>query len=283
MNGTSTFSPSSILAVILVGILIALAFGPGLLNNTGAAYDRNYYQNNNQGYGQEYDGSAYVKTDRRSLDASIIMKYSLFIGFCLLALSTSYAYADPLDIVEDVDDMDEERTITTNNGNVLLSFNASNVLFYGAIIGIGLLGLVALAVIFSIPAFSEQSGYNNRYSNSQYNQYYDENESLYDYQGRSTRSISDVAQQLYALAEAFKKYEVEESCQKYVACAARRNTESYALMTIVDDVMRSMLKSGHEKIREKDAYVGELLDAYLQGERTSCQQHRNICYRKKFN
>ncbi|XP_040574025.1 uncharacterized protein [Lepeophtheirus salmonis] len=161
MNGTSTFSPSSILAVILVGILIALAFGPGLLNNTGAAYDRNYYQNNNQGYGQEYDGSAYVKTDRRSLD--------------------------------------------------------------------------------------------------------------------------DVAQQLYALAEAFKKYEVEESCQKYVACAARRNTESYALMTIVDDVMRSMLKSGHEKIREKDAYVGELLDAYLQGERTSCQQHRNICYRKKFN
>eukprot|EP00096_Caligus_rogercresseyi_P003315 TRINITY_DN1613_c0_g1_i2.p1 TRINITY_DN1613_c0_g1~~TRINITY_DN1613_c0_g1_i2.p1 ORF type:complete len:200 (+),score=53.91 TRINITY_DN1613_c0_g1_i2:173-772(+) len=154
-NATSTFSPTSILAAILVGILVALAFGPALTNNNRSAYDRNYY---NQ---QEQDNFAYVKTDRRSLD--------------------------------------------------------------------------------------------------------------------------DVAHQLYALAEAFKKYEVEESCQKYVACAARRNTESYALMNIVDDVMKAMLKSGHEKIRAKDAYVGELMDAYLQGERTSCQQHKSICYRKKFN
>eukprot|EP00096_Caligus_rogercresseyi_P003314 TRINITY_DN1613_c0_g1_i1.p1 TRINITY_DN1613_c0_g1~~TRINITY_DN1613_c0_g1_i1.p1 ORF type:complete len:208 (+),score=67.36 TRINITY_DN1613_c0_g1_i1:175-798(+) len=206
----------------------------------------------------------------------ISIKSSLLIGCTFLLVLSSSAYADPLSIEETQEE--DARTITTNNGNVLLNFNATNIVLIAAVIGIGLIGIVAIATLFSTGASSGYNSYQNRFSNTQGQyEYYDE---PLHYQ---KRSVNDVAHQLYALAEAFKKYEVEESCQKYVACAARRNTESYALMNIVDDVMKAMLKSGHEKIRAKDAYVGELMDAYLQGERTSCQQHKSICYRKKFN
>jgi hypothetical protein len=209
------------------------------------------------------------------------MRSFAIVLFCVAYLAC--AHANPLfETAEYVDDEGEGRIFT--NGFSLM--NATIDLR-------ALLAALLLSILFALilgSAFlgdnQESSGYGYGYQKQGQQGYYDNSQ----FYARSDKNAfdADLAAQMAQLAEAFKKYEVEElSCQMYVACEASqeaRHEENGQLARDVHNIMKNMKKRGRQAVQEKDEYVAQLLDAFVYGEtrqqqlKDACEKLRNKCY-----
>jgi len=137
---------------------------------------------------------------------------SLFL-LCVIGL----AKASTIDIDGFEEEDGEERTVFTSGGTYYIALNTTYLLYYSLLAGTLLLAGLALSGLFTGSAESS-SGYGQQYG-------YQQKQGQGQGQGqggfaRNKRYAEGFTDQLNLLAEAFHKYEIDETngCQLYVAC-----------------------------------------------------------------
>jgi len=98
--------------------------------------------------------------------------------------------------------------------------------------------------------------------------------------------IGDFTDQLHLLADAFNKYEVNETtCQLYVACEsahAHLHEKHGKLAKIVHQVMKNIEKPENVELYQDDAYLMDILDGFKIGASgQSCSHLRKSCRQPK--
>jgi len=192
-------------------------------------------------------------------------------GSCLVSMATASS------VFDNEQAQDQARTVFTSGGTYYLALNTTYLIYYGILIGLGLLAVFAMA---SIGAPSQAAGYGQ--SSGQYSRYStaDSEEFLH----RQRRYAEDIASKMAQLEQAFKKYQVEEAeCEMYIACEAsqvQRIDENGPLARIVYDILSTFnrAKDGHKWDDRMDGLVQAF--EYGTGAQTAdpCQPLRNKCF-----
>jgi len=188
------------------------------------------------------------------------------------------------------DEFDREERIFTSGGT--LNFNATTLQTLGALLAATLLGILTLLAF--APRASEDSGYGQSYGSEQQGygghrnggpefDYYDS-----DYKKRSGAGLVDgFTDQLNLLAEAFHKYEIDETngCQLYVACESSnvsQHRKNGPLAKTVYHAMTSIANPQNTRLYEDDKYLMDIMSAFKIGSSgQSCQQFRKQCRKEK--
>lgn len=206
----------------------------------------------------------------------------LIAGVCLLAVTN----ATPVYQEEEAGTGRIWQATTT-----ALSFNSTTADMIAAAALAG--GLIALlyAIAFSGDTATGYGygGYGGGYGGYGYGGY-----GQSSFNSRSDKKLveQELSNSMLALAEAFKKFEVEDlNCQLYVACEAsqvHKHEENGVLAKTVFGVMRTMNKHGKKAVQAQDEYVASLLDAYNYGDqelkggnKDACVSLRDTCYNSR--
>lgn len=211
----------------------------------------------------------------------------------VLALS-AFATASPLGAF-DLDDRSEDEEGTGRiwgATTTALSFNSTSLELLAAAALTGLLISILYAITIGVNKFDTSgSGSGYGYSQQSYGQ---QGYGQSSFHARSDKKLveQELAGQMLALAEAYKKYEVEDlNCQIYVACEAsqtNKHEENGILAKTVYGIMKAMNKHGKKAVQAQDEYVASLIDAFNYGEQEliagredTCSQLRETCYATK--
>jgi len=194
-------------------------------------------------------------------------------GSCLISMASASS------VFDNEKAQDQARTVFTSGGTYYLALNTTYLIYYGILIGLGLLAVFAMA---SIGAPTQSAGYSYGQSSGQYSRYSqaDSEEFLH----RQRRYAEDIASKMAQLEQAFKKYQVEEAeCEMYIACEAsqvQRIDENGPLARIVYDILSTFnrAKDGHKWDDRMDGLVQAF--EYGTGAQSTdpCQPLRNKCF-----
>merc|ERR1711935_1262097 len=135
--------------------------------------------------------------------------FALALCFCSSLVSASSVF-------DNEEAQKEARTIFTSGGTYYLALNTTYLIYYGILIGLGLLAAFALASIgapsSASSSYGQSSGQYSRASHIEGDEFVVQ---------RQKRYIEDIASKMAQLEQAFKKYQVEEAeCELYIACEA---------------------------------------------------------------
>jgi len=208
------------------------------------------------------------------------MSWRLAVLLCCCGLARS--------AVVDIDGVEEEdgeaRTVFTSGGTYYIALNTTYLLYYSLLLGGLLLGGLLLSSAFGGSA--AESGYGQRYGQDGY-QYQQQGGQQEQQFSRARRYAEGFTDQLNLLAEAFHKYEIDETngCQLYVACESSKeagHSKNGPLAKTVFHVMRKIVDPQNSHLYEDDRYLLELVDAFQIGDSgQSCQQFRKQCRKEK--
>lgn len=199
----------------------------------------------------------------------------------ILLIGAASVTAELDDIVDDIEaEEGDARTVFTSGGNYYIALNTTYLLYYAIIAGSLLLAGLALSSLFGGGAAeTESAGYGQQYGQQQQG---------YQGQQRQKRNAFDqnFTNQLYLLAEAFQKYEIEETgCQLYVACESSnvsKHQKNGRLAKLVYEVMSNLQQSQNEDLYKDDQYMKDLMSAFKIGSiGTDCSKFRQMCRTEK--
>jgi len=186
------------------------------------------------------------------------------------------------------EEYNREERIFTSGGT--LNLNATNLQTLGALLAATLLGILTL-LAFAPRASASSSGYGQSYGSSGHRNggpefdFYDEE---FGYRRRSGAGLVDgFTDQLNLLAEAFHKYEIDETngCQLYVACESSdvaKHRKNGPLAKTVYHAMRKISEPQNARLFEDDKYLMDIMSAFKIGSSgQSCQQFRKQCRKEK--
>lgn len=190
----------------------------------------------------------------------------------LIGLTACSAQTEGLDDL--VDNEGEERTIFTSGGTYYLALNTTFLVYYTLAAGFLVLGAIILTSLFDTAEARSDNGY------SQGHQRGAPHEGAHQRQRRG--AYDNVASQLVLLAEAFKKYEVnEDGCQLYVACnSSKLAGKGNTLEKITHGVLSLVAEPGNEYLYNNDKYLQDMVTAFKTGPRGTCDTFRKLCRRK---
>jgi len=205
---------------------------------------------------------------------------SLFL-LCVIGL----AKASTIDIDGFEEEDGEERTVFTSGGTYYIALNTTYLLYYSLLAGTLLLAGLALSSLFTGSAEST-SGYGQQYG---YQQGYQQKSGGQQQQGfaRNKRYAEGFTDQLNLLAEAFHKYEIDETngCQLYVACESSdvsMHKKNGPLAKTVYHAMTKIADPQNTRLYEDDKYLMDIMSAFKIGSSgQSCQQFRKQCRKDK--
>jgi hypothetical protein len=186
-----------------------------------------------------------------------------------------------IDGVEEPEDGDA-RTVFTSGGTYYIALNTTFLLYYSVLAGALLLAILALSGAFS--SAESTSGYGQQYG---YQQQYQQRAGAEEgYRNKRQAFSSDFTDQLHLLADAFNKYEVNETtCQLYVACEsahAHLHEKHGKLAKLVHQVMKNIEKPENVELYQDDAYLMDILDGFKIGASgQSCSHLRKSCRQPK--
>jgi len=175
----------------------------------------------------------------------------------------------------------EERTVFTSGGTYYLALNTTYLLYYSLLAGTLLLAGLALSGLFG-GSSAESTGYGQGYGYQGY-QRQGQNQGF----NRNKRYAEGFTDQLNLLAEAFHKYEIDETngCQLYVACESSNiamHRKNGPLAKIVYRAMKKISEPQNAGLYEDDKYLLDILSAFEIGSSgQSCQQFRKQCRKEK--
>jgi len=199
-------------------------------------------------------------------------------SYLLLLLIGAACVTAELDLVDDIEEEDgEARTVFTSGGNYYIALNTTYLLYYAIIAGSLLLAGIALSSLFGGAAETETGGYGQQYG-------YQQQQQGYQGQQRQKRNAFDqnFTNQLYLLAEAFQKYEIEETgCQLYVACESSivsKHSKNGRLAKLVYEVMSNLKRSENADLYKDDEYMKDLMSAFTGSD---CSKYKQMCRREK--
>eukprot|EP00090_Calanus_glacialis_P036975 TRINITY_DN632_c1_g1_i1.p1 TRINITY_DN632_c1_g1~~TRINITY_DN632_c1_g1_i1.p1 ORF type:complete len:212 (-),score=46.45 TRINITY_DN632_c1_g1_i1:405-1040(-) len=202
---------------------------------------------------------------------------SLFL-LCVIGL----AKATTIDIDGLEEEDGEERTVFTSGGTYYIALNTTYLLYYSLLAGTLLLAGLALSGLFTGSAEST-SGYGQQYG-------YQQKQGQGQGQGgfaRNKRYAEGFTDQLNLLAEAFHKYEIDETngCQLYVACESSdiaMHRKNGPLAKTVYHAMKNIAEPQNTRLYEDDKYLMDIMSAFKIGSSgQSCQQFRKQCRKEK--
>jgi len=186
------------------------------------------------------------------------------------------------------EEYDREERIFTSGGT--LNLNATSLQTLGALLAATLLGILTL-LAFAPRGSSSSSGYGQSYGGDGHRNggpeydFYDEE---FGYRRRSGTGLVDgFTDQLNLLAEAFHKYEIDETngCQLYVACESSdiaKHRKNGPLAKTVYHAMRKISEPQNARLYEDDKYLMDIMSAFKIGSSgQSCQQFRKQCRKEK--
>jgi len=145
-----------------------------------------------------------------------------------------------------------------------------------------LLAGLALSGLFT-GSEESTSGYGQQYG---YQQGYQQKNSQGGF-ARNKRYAEGFTDQLNLLAEAFHKYEIDETngCQLYVACESSnvsQHRKNGPLAKTVYHAMTSIANPQNTRLYEDDKYLMDIMSAFKIGSSgQSCQQFRKQCRKEK--
>jgi len=187
------------------------------------------------------------------------------------------------------EDMEAEERIFTSGGQ--LNLNATTLQTLGALLAATLLGILTL-LAFAPRASGGSTGYGQSYGSSGHRnggpefEYYDDD--FNNYNRRSGAGLVDgFTDQLNLLAEAFHKYEIDETngCQLYVACESSNiamHRKNGPLAKTVYHAMKKISEPQNTRLYEDDKYLMDIMSAFKIGTSgQSCQQFRKQCRKEK--
>jgi len=187
------------------------------------------------------------------------------------------------------EEYDREERIFTSGGT--LNLNATSLQTLGALLAATLLGILTLLAFAPKGSSSSSSGYGQSYGSSGHRAggpEYDFYEDEFSYRRRSGSGLVDgFTDQLNLLAEAFHKYEIDETngCQLYVACESSdiaKHRKNGALAKTVYHAMRKISEPQNARLYEDDKYLMDIMSAFKIGSSgQSCQQFRKQCRKEK--
>jgi len=124
------------------------------------------------------------------------------------------------------------------------------------------------------------------YYDEEYGSDYDDLDFFLDDDFARRSLIGDFTDQLHLLADAFNKYEVNETtCQLYVACESAHShlhEKHGRLAKIVHQVMKNIEKPENVELYKDDAYLMDILDGFKIGASgQSCSHLRKSCRQPK--
>jgi len=202
--------------------------------------------------------------------------------FCLINITSASSSNSVLENTEETQKAQANaRTIFTSGGTYYLALNTTYLIYYGILIGLGLLAAFALASIGAPSSTSSYNSYGSQYSRASH---IEGDEFLIQ---RQKRYIDDIASKMAQLEQAFKKYQVEEAeCEMYIACEAsqvQRIEENGPLARIVYDILSTFNRSkdGHKWDDRMDGLVKAFefgTGASASGQVDPCQPLRNKCF-----
>jgi len=201
---------------------------------------------------------------------------SLFL-LCVIGL----AQATTIDIDGLEEEDGEERTVFTSGGTYYIALNTTYLLYYSLLAGTLLLAGLALSGLFTGSAEST-SGYGQQYG-------YQQKQGQQGQGGfaRNKRYAEGFTDQLNLLAEAFHKYEIDETngCQLYVACESSdiaMHRKNGPLAKTVYHAMKKIAEPQNTRLYEDDKYLMDIMSAFKIGSSgQSCQQFRKQCRKEK--
>merc|ERR1719151_133759 len=210
----------------------------------------------------------------------------LLITTLLLLPMLGMVSATTIDIngVEEPEPEDgDARTVFTSGGTYYIALNTTFLLYYSVLAGALLLAILALSGAFS--SAESTSGYGQQYGYQQ-QQYQQRAGAEEGYRNKRQAFSSDFTDQLHLLADAFNKYEVNETtCQLYVACEsahAHLHEKHGKLAKIVHQVMKNIEKPETVELYQDDAYLMDILDGFKIGASgQSCSHLRKSCRQPK--
>jgi len=200
--------------------------------------------------------------------------------FLLFVLGLAKASTIDIDGFEEEDG--EERTVFTSGGTYYIALNTTYLLYYSLLLGTLLLAGLALSGLFTSSEEST-SGYGQQYG---YQQGYQQKNSQGGF-ARNKRYAEGFTDQLNLLAEAFHKYEIDETngCQLYVACESSnvsQHRKNGPLAKTVYHAMTSIANPQNTRLYEDDKYLMDIMSAFKIGSSgQSCQQFRKQCRKEK--
>jgi len=198
--------------------------------------------------------------------------------FCCLLVACVKADS----VLDDFDAQSEAKTFFTSGGTYYLALNTTYLIYYGILLGIGVMALIAITQLGGDEAAHPYS------SNNQYRREGDasEEEFYHDRQRRAAHT-QDVATKLAQLDSALKKYQVEEAeCELFIACEAsqvHRLEENGPLAKIVNEIFSTMNpEKNYPKMTDRMANLFQSFqygtNAYQSGQYDACQPLRNKCF-----
>jgi len=200
--------------------------------------------------------------------------------FLLFVLGLAKASTIDIDGFEEEDG--EERTVFTSGGTYYIALNTTYLLYYSLLLGTLLLAGLALSGLFT-GSEESTSGYGQQYG---YQQGYQQKNSQGGF-ARNKRYAEGFTDQLNLLAEAFHKYEIDETngCQLYVACESSnvsQHRKNGPLAKTVYHAMTSIANPQNTRLYEDDKYLMDIMSAFKIGSSgQSCQQFRKQCRKEK--
>jgi len=205
-------------------------------------------------------------------------RWSPFFFLCVLALAKAASI--------DIDGLEEEdgegRTVFTSGGTYYIALNTTYLLYYSLLLGTLLLAGLALSSLFTGSAEST-SGYGQKFG---YDQGYQQKNGQGGF-ARNKRYAEGFTDQLNLLAEAFHKYEIDETngCQLYVACESSnvsKHKKNGPLAKTVYHAMTNIADPQNTRLYEDDKYLMDIMSAFKIGSSgQSCQQFRKQCRKEK--
>jgi len=213
---------------------------------------------------------------------------SSFLPFLFLVVFQASATTIDIDGVSELEDEysdGDARTVFTSGGTYYIALNTTYLLYYSLIAGALLLAGLALSGHFSGSA--DSTGYGHQYSYQEgYQGYGQKAGSEGSFRNKRQAYSQDFTDQLHILADAFNKYEVDETtCQLYVACESairNRHTKHGRLAKTVYQVMRTIEQPENTPLYRDDAYLMDILDAFKIGASgQSCGHLRKQCRKQK--
>jgi len=201
-------------------------------------------------------------------------------GTLLFCLIIACAKADS--VLDDFEAQSEAKTFFTSGGTYYLALNTTYLIYYGILLGIGVMALIAITQLGG----DEAQSYGN--SNNQYQRQGDASEEeFYDHRQKRAAYTHDVATKLAQLDSALKKYQVEEAeCEMFIACEAsqvHRLEENGPLAKIVYEIFSTMNpEKNYPKMDDRMANLFQSFqygtNAYQSGQYDACQPLRNKCF-----
>jgi len=214
------------------------------------------------------------------------MKTSAKLLFLMASMAFFEAAIATESVLENKVAEGQAKTFFSSGGNYYLALNTTYLIYYGVLLGLALLALLALAPLFG--GSSADSGYGYQHYQQRFGQE-NPNSDFHQHQ-RQRRGFawdSDVAGKMAQLENAFKKYQVEEAeCEMYIACEAsqvNRHEANGPLAKQVYDILSEFnrAKDGHKW----DDRISGLVQAfeygsgaYYAGQTDACQPLRNKCF-----